>query len=265
MSIKFTRAIIVGGIHSHGFLVDGGAGSSWDVRWEIGKIIRIGGPVLFSVNEVACFVHIYPDTREGDLGVKQIKPKGPVSRGVGVSEIREMDIARPDFSQEVFTIRVSNVDLFLNRLVEVGIIVDSDTSINDRDPSLLISLEHVVHLGGREVGIINDKVNIILHVVNIRPDDIKNKIVRLVVGEHSFHFLSVLEPILGLMVAKSPEWMHDPSSDIGVILLDNSLWESRVITTKEEVKIDDTTNDLVGQDLVLNDDVHSIGTSQQNH
>lgn len=91
----------------------------------------------FTSTEVGVFIHIEPDTREGDLLVKVVEHFTPVGRSVGVEPIGPVGQTGPDDTdQEVGVVEGrSNPDVVVvTSVVGGGGVVDKDTSVNNGDP-----------------------------------------------------------------------------------------------------------------------------------
>jgi len=265
VGIIFSDVSVVDGIHSHSLSVDVVFRSGGLVGGIVEDVISVRNKADITGNKITGFIHIEPDTRERNFVVEEIQTDFPEHRGVGVEPIRIVDISGPNLSQEVSA--VGNLDVnIVGKTNIVDGVVDGNTSIDNGNPSLLVFSEHGSHGLGREVVVINGKVNVALHVINIRPHNIKGKGVLAVISKNLFKFKNILVSPFALVETKRPEGLQSPTSQIAVVLLHNSFRGVLNITSQEEVQVNDTSHNLVGQVLAtFKDQIHTDRGSKESH
>jgi len=145
-------------------------------------------------------------------------------------------------------------------------VVDSNTSIDNGNPSLLVFRKHGSHGLRREVVVIDGKVDVVSHVINIRPHNVKRKGILTVVSKNLFKLKNILVSPFALVETERPEGLQSPASQIGVVLLHNSLRGVLSITSQEEVQVNDTSHNLVGKVLAaFKDQIHTDRGSEESH
>jgi hypothetical protein len=265
VSIIFGDVSEVDGIHSHSLGIDiifrlGGL-----VRRVIEEVIGIRNEIIFTRDEITGFVHIQPDTRELDLLVKQIQADFPEQRSVGVVPVRVVDRSGPDLPKEISSVGILDVNVVVQANI-VNTVVDSDTSIDNGDPSLLVVIKHGCHVFSGESVLIDGKVNVASHVVDIRPHNIKRELILAVVAKNFFELRDVLVSPSALVETERPEGLQSPASQIRVILLNDSFGSIVSVASEEEVQVNDTSHNLVGELLALfKDQVHTYRGSKETH
>jgi hypothetical protein len=247
--------------------VDGGVVGVNMASTTVRKVVGQDEAVVseFTSTEIGVFVHIKPDTREGNLFVKVVEHFTPVSGGVGVEPIGPVGQTRPDDTdQEVRVIQGRSdpdVVVVTSDISRSGV-VDKDTSIDNGDPVDLLG--EFLELSKRETIVVNGEIGKVIHIINIGPDGVHGNAV---VGHVGDNFGKVVQEHIApsaLMITVRPEGLNGPSVDVVVVHLDDGI---REFVTDENLQFNKFAGHHVLQSLLfsIKVNIHGIGGSKVNH
>jgi len=233
------------------------------VRKVVGQNEAVVGE--FTSAEVGVFIHIEPDTREGDLFIEVVEHFTPVGGGIGVEPIGPVGQTGPDdTNQEVGVVEGgSDPDIVIvTSVIGRGGVVDKDTSIDNGNPVVLLGeISEFVEV---KTVFIDSEVSEVVHIINIGPDGIHGKAVLAhIVGDVGKVIHEHVAPS-ALVVPVGPEGLNGPSVDVVVVHLDNGVGE---LITDENLQFNKFTSHHVFQSLLLGIEIniHGVGSSQVNH
>jgi hypothetical protein len=137
------------------------------------------GSVAFTSTEVGGLVHIFPNSIECDLIMEVGKPLGPPSRGLGIEEIGESSITRPNLTDEYITSLILYKDILFNSICInvinffILLIVGSNgnTSIDDGNIMHLFLMEILHKTSKFSIGtlLVIGEIAVVFHVIDVGP------------------------------------------------------------------------------------------------
>lgn len=210
-----------------------------------------------SIAEVGEFVHVEPDSAELNFFVEHIEHVLPVLGCVRMEKVNESCGARPNLAYVgLFPICIHYIDSSFQPLVVSSSNV-LDPSVDDRDVSITIS--DVLHLCKRETVLINGKVFVADHIIDISPDCVKGNPILFIIGQNFKELISIWVAVLALMEAKRPERRKFRSSNIGVQFLHRCLG---ALFSQEKSEVEHSSNHLISDvwSLLIPrlDHIHSV-------
>jgi len=256
----------VGHVHERNG-VDGGVVGINVAITSVRKVVGQNEAVVceFTSTEVGVFVHIEPDTREGNLFIEIVEHLTPVGRSVGVEPIGPVGQAGPDDTNQEVGVVESRSDpdvVVVTSVVSRSGVVDKDTSIDNGDPVVLFG--EISEFFQIITIIIDGKVSEVIHIIDIRPDGVHGKgVLGHVVGDVGEVVQKHIAPS-ALVVSVGPEGLDGPSVDVVVVHLDNSIGE---FITDEDLQFNEFTSHHVSQSLLVGIEIniHGIGGSEIDH
>jgi hypothetical protein len=215
--------------------------------------------------EVGGLVHVDPRTVNVDTLVS-IEETGelisPVLGGVGVEPVGESGNTGPDDSLVDVSVGLLEEDSLLNSALEGGVGLVGNRGVNHHNVLLVVLVQVVdnaAHLVKREALGVKSENPTVVHVVDVGPHGLEGNGGGAVVGDNLSNVDPVTVSVTTLVRSKSPVGGDGGKAD-NLSVLRSNVGGGR---TGQEVEVEDSSNDVILQNLIVDLDVHTVGVDKE--
>mmetsp|Transcript_1721 Transcript_1721/g.1828 ORF Transcript_1721/g.1828 Transcript_1721/m.1828 type:complete len:497 (+) Transcript_1721:923-2413(+) len=253
---------IVGGSHVNVLLVQ--RGDTRDIlRFNAGRLVWVNSRT-FAIAEIACFIHIEPQSGETDGVFQDSQHLAPVLGGRWMEPVRESSETGPNLSNKGISRALISLDedVHVDSGVISEVVLTGDTSVKNGDIMTTLRfhlIDEVQEILMGESVRIQGEVVILVHIIDISPESIDRQVVRDILIQHGLPDGEIMITPSTLMPAQSPERNKGGFADQCLVLLDH-FHGSR---THENVHLEDTTDRMESQRVISDVDVLGVGVSEE--